>query len=258
MDKYTLKEILKVKDMSFTKEEIEDIMNTELEKAPEEMDTELIDMCLDILTEEPKEKTDEKITDSSVRSGKKVKKLNFKKGLLVAAIIIILITISIPVGAKIFDIDVPEHILKIYDEYFRLSSDNGKQGQDLDSLLAENDLDNIILPRFLFLECEISKFEINYEDTIRQIKFDYNNEEQNLSGSVYIEKSDAYTDFFDGDNLVNDVYEGARIITVNGIDVLVFNKDYEGLIVYYIGEREYKIKLDGVTFDKTIEIASTI
>lgn len=258
MDKYTLKEILKVKDMSFTREEIEDIMNSELEKDPEEMDTELIDMCLDILTEEPEKKTDEEITDSSVRSDKKVKKIKLKKGLLVAAIIIILITISIPVGAKIFDIDVPEKILKIYDEYFRLSTDNGKQSQDLDSILDENDLKDVVLPKFLFSECTITNFESFNDKSITKVAFKYASKDNEIRGSVFVEKSDSYKDFIDGLPLVNDVYEKARNITVNGIDVLVFNKGYEGLIVYYIGEIEYKIKLESVTFEKTIEIASTI
>ena len=38
MNSCTLKEILKVNFLSFTKEEIENIMEEELEKSPEEMD----------------------------------------------------------------------------------------------------------------------------------------------------------------------------------------------------------------------------
>jgi len=77
MNSGALKEILKVKFLSFTKEEIENIMDEELEKSPEEMDTELIEMCLDILTGEPKEKAGEVLTDSPAVSDKTVKKISF-------------------------------------------------------------------------------------------------------------------------------------------------------------------------------------
>ena len=50
-------------------------MEEELEKAPEEMDTELIDMCLDILMGEPKEKADENLAVSPAVSEKKAKRV---------------------------------------------------------------------------------------------------------------------------------------------------------------------------------------
>lgn len=258
MDSGTLKEILKVKFLSFTKEEIENIMDEELEKSPEEMDTELIEMCLDILTGEPKEKADEVLTDSPAVSDKTVKKIKFKKGILVAAIITLLITISIPVGAKIFDIDVPESILKVYEEHFQLNLDGETQSEDLNTVLATNGLSDAVLPQFLFSDCKISEFEkVDYDDKT-QVKFKYSDEKNGMSGGVNLNIYDENIDFIDDDMNINDQYEEAKRVVVNGINVVIFNDGNETFIVYSVDKTQYTIVLFGVTLDEAIEIAKTL
>lgn len=49
MDRLTLLEILKSKSMTLSLEDIQGIMDEELNKNPEEMDAELIDLCADVL-----------------------------------------------------------------------------------------------------------------------------------------------------------------------------------------------------------------
>ena len=187
MNDSTLKEVLKVNFLSFSKEEIENIMEEELEKAPEEMDTELIDMCLNVLTGEPKEKADENLAVSPAVSEKKAKRINFKKGILVAAIITLLISIAIPVSANVYNIDIPENILKIYDKFFELDLTDKKQGERLDYLLAENDLQQLVLPQFLFTQCEISGFESVNEELNTHIYFDFVEKENNINGRVKLD-----------------------------------------------------------------------
>lgn len=258
MNSGTLKEILKVNFLSLTKEEIEIIMNEELEKAPEEMDTELIDMCLDILTGEPVNKADEKLTVSPAVSENKVKKIKFKKGILVAAIIMLLISIAVPVGAGIFDIDVPENILKVYEEHFKLDTEGESQSEDLTELLDRNNLSDVILPQFLFVDCEISNFQIISVDFAKQVIFEYIDQEQKSSGSVILTTSDVHSGFLDGEMMVDGQYDEAKQLDVNGINVVVFNKGEENLIVYQMSGVEYSIILKDTTFDKAVEIASTL
>lgn len=258
MNSSTLKEILKVKDLSFSKEEIENIMDEELEKSPEEMDAELIDMCLDILTGVQEKKADENTSDSSAKPNKKVKTINFKKGMLVAAIITLLITIVIPVGAKIFDIDVPESMLKVYEEYFHLNIDGDINSGDLDSLLAEHNLKDAVLPRFLFLDCKITDFEKYVEGSVTKVSFDYVDEVQNISGNVILGNSDNYMDFFDSETLVDRHHESVKAINVNGIEVVIFTENGRCTIVYNMDGIEYNIVIYGVTIDKAVEIAETL
>ena len=258
MNSGTLKEILKVNILSLTKEEIESIMNEELEKAPEEMDTELIDMCLEILTGEPEERADEKLTVSPAVSEKKVKKFTFKKGILVAAVIILLISIAAPAGAKFFNIDVPENILKVYEDRFSLDTEGESQSDDLADILAENDLSDVVLPKFLCADCEIRDFQKNNDNFTTQVVFEYIDAEQKINGKVTLNISNDRSEFLDGELLINSQYNEAEQITVNGINVIVFNKGYENFIVYFVGGIEYSIELKGTTLDRAIEIASTL
>lgn len=258
MNDSTLKEVLKVNFLSFSKEEIENIMEEELEKAPEEMDTELIDMCLDILMGEPNEKADEDLAASPAVSDKKAKRINFKKGILVAAIITLLISIAIPVSANVFNIDVPENILKIYEKCFDLDFERGKQNKKLSVILSENELDDIILPRYLYAHCEISDFEKFEENSVIRIHFKFCDKENNIYGGVRLDSMGNEMDFLNGETLVNGRYEEAKQFTINGINVIVFSENNSCVIVYYINDVEYSIVLNGVTFDKAVEIASTL
>jgi hypothetical protein len=258
MNDSTLNEVLKVNFLRFSKEEIENIMEEELEKAPEEMDTELIDMCLDILMGEPNEKADEDLAASPAVSDKKAKRINFKKGILVAAIITLLLSIAIPVSANVFNIDVPENILKIYEEFFKIDFEGGKQSEKLDDLLAENDLQHLVLPQFLFAQCEISEFEKIENDFTTRAHFNFTDKENNTSGRVTLASLVNKMDFLNGEMLFNGLYEEVKQLTVNGIDVVFFSENNNCFIIYYINELEYSIVLNGVTFDKAVEIASTL
>lgn len=258
MNDGTLKEVLKVKFLSFTKEEIENIMDEELGKDPEEMDTELIDMCLDILTDESEENTDEALNDSSAKSEKKIKKLNFKKGLLVAAIIIMLISIAVPAGADVFNIDISENLLKIYDEHFRLDTEGETQSKNLEAFLSEHNLNDLVLPQFLFSDCEITHFEKNDEGLKFQVSFDYIDKSQRISGKVTLNEVEENEISFGDKTLVNNQYKEGKEIIVNETEVLVFNEDIKSLIVYRVDGIEYNIELNNITFEEAVEIAGTL
>ena len=258
MNDSTLKEVLKVNFLSFSKEEIENIMEEELEKAPEEMDTELIDMCLDILMGEPNEKADEDLAASPAVSDKKAKRINFKKGILVAAIITLLISIAIPVSANVFNIDVSENILKIYEKFFDLDFERGKQNKNLSVILTENELNDIILPRYLYVHCEISDFVKKEEDLLIRAHFIFTDKENEISGKVRIDSMENEMDFLNGEGLVEGQYQEIKQLTVNGINIIVFSENNNCFIVYYVNEVEYNIVVNSVTFDKAVEIASTL
>ena len=234
MNDSTLKEVLKVNFLSFSKEEIENIMEEELEKAPGEMDTELIDMCLDILMGEPKKRADEDLAASPAVSDKKAKRINFKKGILVAAIITLLLSIAIPVSANVFNIDVPENILKIYEKCFDLDFERETKNKDLFIILSEYELNDIILPLYLYDHCEISDFEKFEENSVIRIRFKFCDKENNIYGGVRLDSMGTKMDFLNGETLVNGCYEEAKQLTINGINVIVFSENNSCVIVYYI------------------------
>lgn len=258
MNDSTLKEVLKVNFLSFSKEEIENIMEEELEKAPEEMDTELIDMCLNVLTGEPKEKADEDLAASPAVSDKKAKRINFKKGILVAAIITLLLSIAIPVSANVFNIDVPENILKLYGKFFDLDLTEKKQSKRLSSILTEYELNDIILPRYLYAHCEINGFEKFEENSVTRIRFNFSDKENNIYGGVRLDSMGTKMGFLNGEILINGLYEKVKQLAINGIDVVVFSENNSCFIIYHVNNVEYQIVIKGVSFDKAVEIASTL
>ena len=65
-------------------------------------------------------------------------------------------------------------------------------------------------------------------------------------------------DFLNGEMLFDGLYEEVKQLTVNGINVVVFSENNNCFIIYYINELEYSIVLNDVTFDKAVEIASTL
>ena len=258
MNDSTLKEVLKVNFLSFSKEEIENIMEEELEKAPEEMDTELIDMCLDILMGEPNEKADEDLAASPAVSDKKAKRINFKKGILVAAIITLLLSIAIPVSANVYNIDIPENILKIYEEFFALDFEKGKQNKNLSVILTENELNDIILPRYLYTQCDISDFEKTDEKLLSHISFNFTCKEDNIYGRARLDSMENKMEFLNGEMMVDGSYNQVKQLIVNGIDVVVFSENDDCFIVYSVNNVEYHIVVKGVSFNKAVEIASTL
>ena len=50
MNKEILKNLMRTSSVEFTYDEINEMLNEELEKSPEEMDTELVELCIDVLS----------------------------------------------------------------------------------------------------------------------------------------------------------------------------------------------------------------
>ena len=91
IDTFKLKEILEEKEMKFTKGDIISLMDAELEKAPAEMNTNLVDLCVAVL------ESNAVPNDAPNKPKPAKRKIKVGKILLVAAIIALLGLIAIPV-----------------------------------------------------------------------------------------------------------------------------------------------------------------
>ena len=118
MNKEILKKILKTESVSFSYEEIQQMLDEELEKSPDEMDTQLIDLCVDVLSMQD---TPEK------QETKKHKKISAKKVLLIAAVISIVAALAIPVAAEIPAIESQGGIIKVLENYIRVNLTGGSK-----------------------------------------------------------------------------------------------------------------------------------
>ena len=261
MDKITLLEILKTEPFSFTLREIEEIMDEELSKTPDEMDTELIDICADILDKEySKENAEPKANNQ------KVKKIKAAKVLLIAAILIVILGLSLSASAKFLNVDASEKVVKFVNNHFHVDlgnentdeNDYSNNGLELISDLNEQGFENIVLPNALISEDYSAKININSWENIEKATVSFKSNTTDISGTIDITiHTNGTNSFAIGQGSMDYLYNQVKQIIVNGMDVLVFN-DQTNSIIYYIDNYvEYYITLN-CDFNSAVEIAETI
>lgn len=271
MDKSTLLDTLKSKSMTLSLEEIQEIMDEELNKNPEEMDAELIDLCADVLdkayfgTEESTALQEE--TQNNEKTKTRTKRIKLGKIFLVAAVIVILFSIALPVSAKYVHNEASEKIVQFFSNHFKIDLRGSNQNAinhsdeniDLIKNLEDAGFDEIILPSAL-LEDNYSKDNINISDdemllsAVIDFKID-----KNITGYIGItkHKTEKSNDLL-GQGDISEQFDSAKQISVNGMDVIIFSSENESFIRYVDNNTEYTIDLGNCDLDTSIEIVKTL
>ncbi|MBQ8504491.1 MAG: hypothetical protein IJ491_09500 [Clostridia bacterium] len=122
MDREAFKKFLNTRYFEFTTEEIEAIMQEEMDKSPEEMDLELIDLCLDALDGKFDHLKDEEKNSANVIDIHSSENQKFGRRTIVyiAAVVAMLATMTIFVCANHKDIDVPDGMVEFCQDYFTI------------------------------------------------------------------------------------------------------------------------------------------
>ena len=274
MDKLTLLDTLKSKSMTLSFEEIQGIMDEELNKNPEEMDTELIDLCADVLDRAYFGAQDETVTlkndskeiqDSAKTHAKKIK---FSKVLLIAAIFIIITSIAIPVSARYVHNEASDKIVQFFSDHFKMNLREGNQNANYHSndnvnLISELEnagFDKIILPA-AFLNDNYSKEDIRITEDDFNLSADIDFKlDNNITGCIGITKykSDDIGEMLVGQGEIGKQYDSAKQITINGMDVLIFSSSQQAYICYVDNDIDYSISVLNCDLDKGVEIAKTL
>lgn len=239
------------------------VIDEELEKSEEEIDTELIEYCLDKLntlkgsvqiTEEKKGNGD---------SNDKRLRIKFKKIVAIASVVAVLLVGTLSASAFVFDVNLFGGIVEIYNDYIRINfektDDNANSyellGTELAKELAENGFDEVILPEALFNgEYAITSVEYERVEFISSanIKLKF----KGKLGSIYISK-------YDMEEIVPDVEflnvtSKIEKIEIDNITVFCFMQNKEASINYREGLSLYTIQIplelnDALDFAKTIK-----
>lgn len=271
MEKDTLLQTLKKNSTSFKLSEIEEMMNEELNKDPNKMDTELVDLCAEILESAYFEKSENKqdFDTNESKNLKKSKKIKFGKLIMIAAIIIIICAITIPVGAKFIHTDASENIVQFFNNQFHInlknSNTNSLNNSDSNSELAKNiqtaGIENVILPtEFLTNTYSTEITRIDKNESFDTVEIDFDNKNQDISGYISIVKYKSEDSMFLlGQGDLAEEYDSVKQITVNNMDILVFSGSIGCYIKYTNYDTEYDIVFDeGCTFEQAIEVAESI
>ncbi len=251
-------------------EEIEALMDSEVEKPQDEMDTELVDMCAAILAkaynpgykeEKPEEMyrpwEDEKMTELPKR-----KTVRFKYVLIAAALLVIIFAVALPAGARLFDNRTSDGIIQFYDDFFKidLSKDEPTTaaGKDAVSEMIINSLDSFMLPEVLRSD--------EYEKSARLTQDGYTtvfyinvlNSAQNISGTIMITQyNNTNHDMTNGQVSIPDTHREFKQLIIEGKEIVVFSIDEKSYINYSDGTTNYEIALN-CDFDTMVSIAETI
>lgn len=243
-------------------ENLNRIIDEEMEKSEEEMDTQLIEYCLDKLSNlEVETPATEEKKGNGDSNGKHIK-LKFKKVIAVAAAIAVFLVSTLSVSAVVFDVNLFDGIVELYNDYIRINFDktNDKAdeyqllGTELAKELADNGFSEVLLPEAFFSdEYNITKMEYETFEYINSVNimFEYKNKLGNIQISEY-----AIAEIVPDVEFLN-VTSNIEEIEIGNITVYCFMQNKSVAITYRDGLSVYFIQIP-MNLDEAIEFAKTI
>lgn len=261
--KNELLEMINSKLTNLTEEEISELITEELNKENAQIDMDYIDVCYDLL----------EVKRSAVNHSVKTDKHKIKKPikvLLIAATFVVVIVSAITVSAQFVRLsipqDIPTNIAQINNGHAEINYDLDSINQtaegyalldtDLAKQLANYDISPVTLPEEMTKKnCKITHIERLFLNEILNcvsVDFEYNGQ------SGYLIINQLHKNYgSSGLSVIDDVKSG-KMITVNGMDILVFERDHGCEIKYKDNFTSYDISLDcdletAIKFVKTIK-----
>ena len=275
-----LKKILEEKSMEFTLDEIEQLMNSEVAKPEEEMDTELVDMCASVLAKaynpDYKEEQPTKIfrpwemeaAETAVPEKAKKKIIPFKRVLIVTAAVALVVVafFALPAGAALFGKSDSDGVIGFYKDFFKINVSDEETTTDS---VVENDLVNqMILDSLKFKPLPTVLLSDEYEKSVGKVVQDDDksiiiinvcNNHSDVSGYIGITQyKSAEFNMINGQmNIPEDTYRYFKEMIIDSKEIIVFGNDEKSYINYSEGATNYEIALI-CNFDTMVSIAETI
>lgn len=256
-NKFSKKDLEKMifsKTTNLSKEEIKLLIDKELSKEPENIDTDYIDLCFELMS----------INDEQKGTVVPIKSFRMKKSMMVAAAVMFIFVSMMSVSAFYFNI--PQKVAELVNGNAEIDFDLENADTTADGYkLLETDLAKelesfgitpVTFPEAMVRkECEISKIEnATINETISfeaYIIFKYNG----FLGRMRIDQKTPYEEI-SGVRAVMDV-EAGEMININGMDILVFEQEKNCTITYRDNLTDYTIYLE-CDFETAKKFAKTI
>lgn len=253
ISKKKLKKMIASDFTDLSTEEIKALIQKEVDKGPDEIDTDYIDLCFELLS----------IKNNSTNK-RKIKLTKSAKVLLAAAVLMVVFISTITVSAQL-NLNIPQKMAQLINgnaeiDYNLENADTTADGYalldtDLAKQIADYGITPVTFPEEMIKEnSKITKIKLDMnEDVLKivDIDFEYNGQK----GSLYIQQISENTGST-GVNTVLDIKSG-RMINVNGMDVLVFEQENSCSIRYKDNFTTYDIHLD-CNLETAIKFAESI
>lgn len=240
--KLSKKKLKKMIDSDFTDlstEEIKALIQKEVDKGPDKLDTDYIDLCFELL---------------AVKSNAKSKRVKFKKPakLIIIAAALTVIFISTVTASAQFNFDIPQSIAKLIDnnaeiDYDLENADTTADGyalldSDLAKQLADYGITPVTFPEEMTKEnCKVIQIEdVSVDKTWKIISVDFYYNKQ--KGWLRVEQMSEEFETA-GVSTVMDIKSG-QMTNINGMDILLFEQEGSYKIKYKDNNTTYDISLD--------------
>ena len=253
--KLSKKKLKKMIDSDFTDlstEEIKALIQKEVDKGPDKLDTDYIDLCFELL---------------AVKGNAKGKGVKFKKPakVLLVAVALMVVFISTITASAQFNFNIPQSIAKLIDnnaeiDYNLENADTTADGYallntDLAKQLADYGITPVTFPEEMTKEnCKVIQIEdVSVDETWKIISVDFYYNKQ--KGWLRVEQMSEEFETA-GVSTVMDIKSG-QMININGMDILLFEQEGSYKIKYKDNNTTYDISLD-CDSETAIKVAESI
>lgn len=288
----TAKEIKEFLDtpIYMTRAEIIELMDEEIDKGPEDMDTDLVDHLVELLLKldeeeekmagepvelpnpeiieipEQSESDDDKDNDKKDdQDNPKIitfgHRLKFKKIAAVAAAACLITITTAGASAHFFDFNIAEELVEYFSNHLKLKQEGGTQNADSYSLTSSalaqeleiNGISPVVLPVALLTDdWEIENITFQHKSTFTSAFIEFKREKAIIGLNIVKYISSDYL----LDSNISYPNKGTQI-EINGINVFVFDLKREPYAVYQDGLTKYSLSTN-CNYDEVLEIVKTI
>lgn len=243
MTEYEFKKFIEDNSWDYSKKTIEQLMEKELEKEPEEINMEFVDACMYYLTGI----TENENADKKEQVVKR-KRIKFSRILVAAVIVAIALSIGANAYSKVNNIRISDVFVKVFPDYATIDYSNKNTAggttsvhdSDLYNELKNGGIENIVLPKELY-SAKYKNIEWQNDFTSNYANIDFLDSKitmdiETFTDEKWITNPDIQGEFTDG-----------KKIEVNGIDVYLFerngncSKKVNTSISYQVGLTQYFI-----------------
>ena len=266
MKKELFPEKLQQEMCSFSKNEVWEMMENELNKPPEEIDADLVAEYAALLdAAEAGEKRRIPTTDAADGNRRRLK----MKILLIAAAAAILLAVAISVSARFVRNDASEKLVQYDGERFSYNLVQGAAAADRHSdrnngmiqKIREFISADIILPaEFLTGKYEYSVRKTQEEEEFISVDVRFDDGQSGIYGyiGVTLFKDQETKIIYFSDVNATEQFNMSSQLSLNGMDVLIFGNDKYSSIEYLDRDVGYTIFLSDCPFETAVEIARTL
>lgn len=244
MTDFEFKKFLEDNSWDYSKNTIEQLMEKELEKEPEDINMEFVDACMYYLTGITEQENPDK-KDQVVQKRKRIK---FSRILVAAVIVAFALSIGVTAYAKVNAISISDIFVQVFPDHATIDYSNKNtadgttsiQDSNLYNELKNGGIENIVLPEELY-STKYKNIEWRNDFTSNYANIDFFDSKITMDIETFTDEKWITNPDIQGD------FTASKKVEINGIDVYLFerngnsSKNVNTSISYQVGLTQYFI-----------------